>query len=41
MLAANERARHFYRRHGFQPDGVERYEDVGGDDLLEMRYRRS
>ncbi len=41
VLAANERARHFYRRHGFQPDGVERYEDVGGDDLLEMRYRRS
>lgn len=40
VLAANERARHFYRRHGFQPDGVERYEDVGGEDLLEVRYRR-
>jgi len=40
VLAANERARHFYRRHGFQPDGVERYEEVGGEQLLEVRYRR-
>lgn len=40
VLAANERARHFYRRHGFQPDGVERLEQVGGTDLLEVRYRR-
>ncbi|UJP39489.1 GNAT family N-acetyltransferase [Cellulomonas palmilytica] len=40
VLAANERARHFYRRHGFQPDGVERYEEVGGEELLEVRYRR-
>ena len=40
VLAANERARHFYRRNGFQPDGVERYEEVGGADLLEVRYRR-
>ncbi|ASR54994.1 GNAT family N-acetyltransferase [Cellulomonas sp. CW35] len=40
VLAANERARHFYRRHGFQPDGVERFEDVGGEELLEVRYRR-
>ncbi len=40
VLAANERARHFYRRHGFQPDGVERLDDVGGAELLEIRYRR-
>ncbi|WP_203748989.1 GNAT family N-acetyltransferase [Cellulomonas chitinilytica] len=40
VLAANERARHFYRRHGFQADGVERYEELGGTDLLEVRYRR-
>ncbi|QGQ18928.1 GNAT family N-acetyltransferase [Cellulomonas sp. JZ18] len=40
VLAANERARHFYRRHGFQPDGVERLDDVGGAQLLEIRYRR-
>jgi len=40
VLADNERARHFYRRHGFQADGVERYDDVGGQSLLEVRYRR-
>lgn len=40
VLADNERAQHFYRRHGFTPDGVERYEQVGGADLLEVRYRR-
>lgn len=40
VLADNERARHFYRRHGFQPDGVERIDEVGGAELLEVRYRR-
>ncbi|MCC2335625.1 GNAT family N-acetyltransferase [Cellulomonas wangsupingiae] len=40
VLADNARARHFYRRHGFAPDGVERLESVGGADLLEVRYRR-
>lgn len=41
VLAANERARHFYRRHGFHPDGVERLEEIGGAELLEVRYRRN
>lgn len=41
VLAANERARHFYRRHGFAPDGVERLETIGGTEYLEVRYRRS
>ncbi len=36
----NERARHFYRRNGFQPDGVERIEEIGGLPLKEIRYRR-
>ena len=40
VLADNERAQHFWRRHGFQPDGVEKYEDVGGAELLQVRYRR-
>jgi ribosomal protein S18 acetylase RimI-like enzyme len=40
VLAENERARHFYRRHGFQADGVDRYDDVGGETFLEVRYRR-
>lgn len=40
VLGANDRARHFYRRHGFQPDGVERTEEIGGTTVLEVRYRR-
>ncbi|GIG27608.1 GNAT family N-acetyltransferase [Cellulomonas marina] len=40
VLQQNERAQKFYRRHGFHPDGVERYEEIGGSDLLEVRYRR-
>ncbi|MDO8108170.1 GNAT family N-acetyltransferase [Isoptericola sp. b441] len=39
-LADNERARHFYRRHGFSPDGVERMETAGESSYLEVRYRR-
>ena len=41
VLADNDRARHFYRRHGFQPDGTERLENFGGARLLEVRYRRA
>lgn len=40
VFEGNERARHFYRRHGFQPDGTERIQELGGADLLEVRYRR-
>ena len=40
VLADNPRARHFYRRHGFDSDGTERLEDFGGARLLEVRYRR-
>jgi RimJ/RimL family protein N-acetyltransferase len=40
VLADNERARHFYRRNGFTPDGAERLEEVAGAQLLEVRYRR-
>lgn len=40
VLADNARARHFYRRHGFTPDGAERLEELGGVQLLEVRYRR-
>lgn len=39
-LDANERARHFYRRHGFAADGVERLEEIGGQHYREIRYRR-
>lgn len=41
VIAENERAQRFYRRHGFQPDGVERLEELGGSDVLEVRFRRS
>lgn len=40
VFADNERARHFYRRHGFVADGTERMHEFGGHDLLEVRYRR-
>ncbi len=40
VMADNERAQHFYRRHGFAPDGVEKLAPVGGAELLQVRYRR-
>lgn len=40
VLAGNERARHFYRRNGFSPDGVERLDEIGGQQYRELRYRR-
>ena len=39
-LDTNDRARHFYRRNGFVPDGVEKMEEFGGEHLREIRYRR-
>ena len=41
VLADNNRARHFYRRHGFVPDGVEKIEEYSGTSLTEVRYRRA
>lgn len=40
VLEANERAAHFYRRNGFTRDGVERIEEIGGQQFTEVRYRR-
>ena len=40
VLEQNERARHFYRRHGFQADGVDRIDEFGGHPVTEVRYRR-
>jgi len=40
VLAANARARHFYRRNGFVPDGVERLEQIGEESYTEVRYLR-
>lgn len=41
VLADNDRARHFYRRHGFAPDGVEKIEEFNDTRLTEVRYRRT
>lgn len=40
VLAANERAQRFYRRNGFVPDGVERLEAFGDEQLREVRWVR-
>ena len=40
VLEGNDRAQHFYRRHGFQPDGVERIDEIAGLPLTELRFRR-
>jgi ribosomal protein S18 acetylase RimI-like enzyme len=40
VLASNDRAGHFYRRHGFVPDGIERLSTYGDEQLPEVRYVR-
>lgn len=40
ILEGNERAQHFYRRHGFQHDGTERIDDIGGRPLKQLRFRK-
>jgi ribosomal protein S18 acetylase RimI-like enzyme len=40
ILEGNDRAQHFYRRHGFQPDGTERIDDIGGRPLKQLRFRK-
>jgi ribosomal protein S18 acetylase RimI-like enzyme len=40
ILEGNERAQHFYRRHGFQPDGTERIDEIGGQPLKQVRFRK-
>jgi RimJ/RimL family protein N-acetyltransferase len=36
----NVRARAFYERHGFEPDGLAQEITIDGQDLPEVRYRR-
>ncbi|WP_418276437.1 GNAT family N-acetyltransferase [Isoptericola jiangsuensis] len=40
VLSENPRAHHFYRRHGFQPDGVERIEETAQVPVTEIRFVR-
>lgn len=39
VLAANRRARAFYERRGWRPDGLEKAIALAGSDLAELRYR--
>lgn len=40
ILQENDRAQHFYRRHGFTHDGTERIDEIGGKPMTQLRYRR-
>jgi ribosomal protein S18 acetylase RimI-like enzyme len=40
VLDGNVRARRFYERLGFVPDGVTKSDVIGGRDVLEVRYLR-
>ncbi len=40
VLATNERARRFYEAGGWEHDGSERTESIGGARVAEVRYRR-
>lgn len=39
VLAGNPRARRFYEKHGFAPDGASQVREHGGKPLEEVRYR--
>ena len=40
VLEANERARRFYDRGGWTPDGVTRVEAINGEPVAQLRYAR-
>src|SRR5690349_627076 len=40
VLAANGRARRFYERGGWAPDGTTRTEAIGGEPVAQVRYGR-
>lgn len=40
VLDSNERARRFYERAGFTPDGATKDDVLGGTPVTEVRYRR-
>jgi len=41
VLEANDRARTFYERGGWAPDGATRVEAVGGEPVPQLRYSRA
>lgn len=38
VLESHERARHFYEKIGFVPDGTRMEQEIGGKKLAEIRY---
>ena len=40
VLTSNDRARRFYSRHGWQPDGAKKVVELDGVTLSEVRYKR-
>jgi GNAT superfamily N-acetyltransferase len=40
VLDTNARARRFYEREGWAPDGAEKTDEFGGLEVREVRYRR-
>jgi GNAT superfamily N-acetyltransferase len=40
VLEANQRARRFYERGGWAPDGTTREEAIGGEPVAQLRYGR-
>jgi ribosomal protein S18 acetylase RimI-like enzyme len=40
VLAGNERARRFYERGGWQPDGETRVEPLNGEPVAQLRYSK-
>lgn len=41
VAGENARARRFYERNGWRPDGAEQHGDFGGATVVELRYRTS
>jgi GNAT superfamily N-acetyltransferase len=39
VIAGNERARRFYEKGGWRPDGVEKTEEAWGTPVHQVRYR--
>ena len=40
VMTSNDRARRFYSRHGWQPDGATKIVELDGVTLSEVRYKR-
>lgn len=41
VLAGNERAQRFYRKHGWSDDGVSQSLQIGGTTIIEVRFSRT